>query len=148
MNRRMVGVITIICLSGLLAGCATGAARVLEVSAAKYRRTIRPENEVIFVRDRASKQRLPPTDLPDDEQRQEFYVRWTPATVRLVKFEYRQVGAPDKIAEKSFTPERGASTVFQVRGPEFVKNGVVTSWRVSLLNDSGEVLAQKQSALW
>ena len=131
----------------LLAGCATGP-RVLDVSARTYRMTIRKENEDVFVQDRASKLRLPPVPLPDNEQRQEFFVRWTPATVQTVKFEYRQVGLPEKISEQTYKPERRRRNVFTVPSAEFVKGGVVSAWRVSLWDEANQCIGEKKSALW
>ena len=49
-------------------------------------------------------------------QRQDYFVRWAPATVALVKFEYRQVRAPNKIVEQTYVPERSNSTVFEIEG--------------------------------
>lgn len=148
MNIHYLRLLVLLGAGALLAGCAATGPRVTEVSARTYRMTIRKENEAVFVRDTGSKLRIAPRPLPDNEQRQEFYVRWTPVTVQAVKFEYRQVGLPDKISEQTYKPEQRAWNVFIIPSAEFITNGVVSAWRVSLWDEANHCLAEKKSALW
>jgi len=42
--------------------------------------------------------------LSIEDQREEFYVRWAPRGISLVKFEYRQLAKPATIFEKTYAP--------------------------------------------
>ena len=141
----------VLLLASLLAifalGCASTNPRVLEVSSRTRLRNIDKADERLFVRDAASGFRSPSKDLPAEAQGEEFYVRWTPSTVGLVKFEYRQVEKPNLVLEKTYTPQGDQTTVFAVRGSEFHPGGPVSAWRVSLWNGD-QLLAEKLSALW
>jgi len=81
------------------------------------------------------------------EQGEEFYVVWAGAEVGLVKFEYRQVNAPNEVFSKSYVPTTRHFHVFTVAGEEFQKGGRVSAWRVSLWNQ-GQMLTELKSALW
>jgi hypothetical protein len=85
--------------------------------------------------------------LSIDEQREEFYVRWTPRSISLVKFEYRQIGKPNVIGEQTYVPHQDTANLFQVRGEEFRSGGSVSAWRVSLW-DGDQLVAEKKSFLW
>jgi hypothetical protein len=128
-------------------GCAPSRPRILEVSTETRIRNISPANENLFVPDRASRFRLEVSDLPPAEQRQQFYVRWTPATVPAVKFQYRQVNAPNRLGEITVAAAGRTATVFEIAGAEFLEGGPVSAWRVSLW-DGERLLAEKRSALW
>jgi hypothetical protein len=130
-------------------GCATTTPRVLEVTSRTRLRTVDPADEDYFVNDQASRIRYELRDLSSDEQREEFYVRWTPGptTVNLVKFEYRQIAKPDVIGEQTYVPNHDTSKVFKVHGEEFRSGGIVSAWRVSLW-DGDHLVAQKKSFLW
>ena len=129
----------------LLTACSTP--RVLEVSSRTRLQNIDPADQDLFLYDQASRIRYELRDLSIDEQREEFYVRWTPASVSLVKFEYRQIGKPNVVREQTCIPHRDASSVFTVHGEEFRSGGSVSAWRVSLW-DGDQLVAEKKSFLW
>jgi hypothetical protein len=132
-----------------LCACAATGPRILEVTGSVRTATIRPADEDLFVGDRATRFRFEPVALPAGEQRQEFLVRWARCqSLRLVRFEYRQVQHPNQTFEKQRSPERQCWTVFQIQGDEFITGGPVTAWRVSLWDEAGNLLAEKKSALW
>jgi len=132
----------------VMAGCATTSPRVLEVTRSKYVSNIRPEDERVFARDRASHFRTEIVSLPAEQQREMFFVRWNSAAVRSVKFEYRQVDKPDQIGQQRFAPARQSSHTFVIHGEEFLTGGAVSAWRVSLWSPTDELLAESKSALW
>ena len=129
-----------------LLGCST-TPRVLEVSSRKRLQDVDVVDHRLFLHDQASRLRYKPTDLSPDAQREEFYVRWTPVTVGLVKFEYRQVNKPNAVLEQTYTPHGDRATVFAVRGEDFHSGGPVSAWRVSLWQDD-QLLAERKSTLW
>jgi hypothetical protein len=86
-------------------------------------------------------------DYPTAEQREEFYVVWTGANISLVKFEYRQVNAPNELFAKSYVPTARRFNVFTIGGNEFKKGGKVSAWRVTLWQDN-KIIAEQKSALW
>lgn len=125
--RRCPGVVhasaLVVSFCALLAvGCST-TPRVVEVSSKTY-------------------------DRDTNRQRQDYFVRWVPATVGLVKFEYRQVGAPNKIVEQTVAPQRRNWTVFEIESEDFRSGGAISAWRVSLWSDPNTVVAEKRSAMW
>jgi hypothetical protein len=144
---RRVIVAWIVSLTLFAIGCSTTTPRVLEVSSRTRLRNIDPADEDLFSYDQASRIRFEPRDLSIDEQREEFYIRWRPGSVGLVKFEYRQIGKPTLIAEQTYAPHGDASTVFKVHGEEFRSGGSVSAWRVSLW-DGDQLVAEKKSFLW
>lgn len=81
------------------------------------------------------------------EHREDFYVVWTGANITLVKFEYRQVHAPNEIFAKSYVPTARRFHVFTVAGEEFQKAGRVTAWRTTLWQNQ-QIVAEKKSSLW
>jgi hypothetical protein len=101
----------------------------------------------LFEADRASRLRYKPRDLPANQQRQEFYVRWRGAGVDLVKFEYRQVNVPNTIKEQTFAPNGATAKVFEIRGEDFHTGGPLSAWRVSLWTGD-QLVAERKSALW
>jgi len=127
--------------------CSTTVPRVLEVTSRTRLHDVDLADENLFIYDRASRIQYEPQDLSFDAQREEFYVHWTPASVGLVKFEYRQVAKPDSVFEKTYEPHGDVSYVFQVRGEDFRAGGTVSAWRVSLWNGD-QLLAEKKSFLW
>ena len=151
--RRLV-VAWIVSLTFLAIGCST-TPRVLEVSSRTRLQNIDLADKDFFIEDQASRIRFEPHDLPIDQQREEFYVRWRPAptsrsgpkSISLVKFEYRQVAKPNVIREQTYVPRQDAVNVFQVQGEEFRSGGSVSAWRVSLW-DGDQLVAEKKSFLW
>jgi hypothetical protein len=131
----------------LLAACSTAAPRVLEVTSRTRLQDIDTADARLFVVDEASRIKYEPRDLSTDEQREEFYVRWAPTGVGLVKFEYRQVAKPGTIFEQTYTPHGDVWNIFEVRGEAFRSGGSVSAWRVSLWNGD-QLLAEKKSFLW
>jgi hypothetical protein len=131
----------------LLTACSTTAPRVLEVTSRTRLQDIDAADTRLFVEDEASRIKYEPQDLSIDNQREEFYVRWAPASIGLVKFEYRQIAKPGTIFEQTYTPHGDASKVFAVRGEAFRSGGSVSAWRVSLWNGD-QLLAEKKSFLW
>lgn len=68
----------------------------------------------------------------------------------VVRFEYLQSKTGDKIKVKEVTiddVERKNSTDIQVIGKEYLEDGNVIAWRVSLVRD-GNVVAEEESFLW
>jgi len=157
--RSRVGVAAL--LLALICGCSSTTPRVLEVSSRTRLQTVDKADADLFVIDRASLIKYTPQDLNAADQREEFFVRWTPGTtstpgptfrpgpvnVNLVKFQYRQVTKPDTIFEKTYDPRGEVAHLFQVRGEEFRSGGSVSAWRVSLWNGD-QLLAEKKSFLW
>lgn len=67
-----------------------------------------------------------------------------------VRFEYRQpaTGLQVKVKEQEISSlDRNNVTRFQVTGGDFVNNGPVSAWRVSLVRGK-QVLAEQKSYLW
>jgi hypothetical protein len=139
-----------LCLAsfGLIWGCSayTGP-RVLEVTNRTRLQDVDFVDRNYFIEDRASLIKYQPQDLSIEDQREEFYVRWTPRTVSLVRFEYRQVGKPVEVFEQTYVPHKDARNLFEVRGEQFRSGGVVSAWRVSLW-DGDKVVAEKKSVMW
>ena len=129
--------------------CSTTSPRVLEVTSRTRLQNVEFADREYFITDQASRIEYKPRALSIDEQREEFYVRWTPgpATVNLVKFEYRQIAKPDLIGEQTYVPNHDTSKVFKVHGEEFRSGGVVSAWRVSLW-DADHLVVEKKSFLW
>ncbi|MGO9245695.1 MAG: hypothetical protein ACLPT4_12310 [Verrucomicrobiia bacterium] len=100
-----------------------------------------------FIEDQASLIRYEPQDLSINDQREEFYVRWTPRTISLVKLEYRQVAKPGEVFEETYVPHGDARKLFEVRGEQFRSGGVVSAWRVTLW-DGDKIVAEEKSVLW
>jgi hypothetical protein len=141
----------------LTLACSTTTPRVLEVSSWTHLKDIDAVDEELFAYDQASRIQYQTHDLDINDQREEFYVRWSapptsgsgsgPASVDQVKFEYRQMGKPNTIFEQDFVPHGESSKVFAVRGEDFRSGGSVTAWRVSLW-DGDQLVAEKKSFLW
>ena len=131
----------------LLTACSTTGPRVLEVTNRTRLLDVDVADRQYFIEDRASLIRYQPQDLSTDDQGEEFYVRWTPRTVGLVKFEYRQVAKPVEVFEQTYVPHGDTRKVFEVRGEAFRSGGVVSAWRVSLWNGD-QVVAEQKSVLW
>lgn len=139
----------------LLTACSTTGPRVLEVTNRTRLQDVDFADRQYFIEDRASLIRYQPQDLSIDNQREEFYVRWTPGpisrsgskTISLVKFEYRQVARPGEVFEETYVPHGNARNLFVVRGEQFRSGGVVSAWRVSLWRGD-QVVAEEKSVLW
>ncbi|MGA2139965.1 MAG: hypothetical protein ABSH14_13995 [Verrucomicrobiia bacterium] len=145
-TSRRLAVAWIVSLTFLAIGCST-TPRVLEVTSRTRLQNIDLADKDYFIEDQASRIRYLPHDLSIDEQRQEFYVRWGPRSISLVKFEYRQIARPNVIGEQIYTPHQDTANVFTVRGEEFRSGGSVSAWRVSLW-DGDHLVAEKKSFLW
>jgi hypothetical protein len=145
-SRLLAVALFFVCLF-LLTACSTTGPRVLEVTSRTRLQDVDLADREYFIEDQASLIHYEPQDLGINDQREEFYVRWTPRTVSLVKFEYRQVGKPGKVFEEVFVPHGGARNLFEVRGEQFRSGGVVSAWRVSLW-DGDKVVAEEKSVLW
>ena len=85
--------------------------------------------------------------LPSNTQGEEFDVRWHGAKIEVVKFEYRQVKAPDKIFHQEYFPKTDRSHTFSVLGEAYRQGGAISGWRVSLWRGT-ELLAEKKSSIW
>jgi hypothetical protein len=140
----------------LLSSCSTySGPRVLEVTNRTRLQDVDIADREYFIEDRASLIRYEPQDLSADDQREEFYVRWTSGriprsglqTIGLVKFEYRQVGKPSEVSEETYAPHGDERHLFQVRGEQFRSGGVISAWRVSLW-DGDKIVAEEKSVLW
>src|ERR1017187_7254666 len=132
----------------LTTACSTTTPRVLEVSSRTRLQDVGPaEEKAFFGYDDASRFKYEPQDLSAEAQREEFLVRWTPRTISLVKFEYRQVAKPATIFAKTYEPHGDAAKLFEVRGEEFRSGGTVSAWRVTLWNGD-QIVAEKKSVLW
>jgi len=141
---------------GLLWACSayTGP-RVLEVTSRTRLQDVEFADRQYFIDDSASLIRYEPQDLSIADQREEFYVRWTPGrvsrsgpqTISLVKLEYRQIGKPGEMFEQTYVPHGDARNLFQVRGEQFRSGGVVSAWRVTLWN-ADRMVAEEKSVLW
>jgi len=137
--------LSVACL--LAIACSTTSPRVLEVTSRTRLQDVDPADNYLFVYDQASRIKYEPQDLSIEKQREEFYVRWTPRSVSLVKFEYRQLAKTDAVFEKTYAPHGDTAKVFQVRGEEFRSGGSVSAWRVSLWNGD-QLVAERKSFLW
>ena len=87
-------------------------ARVLEVTNRTRLQDVDFADRQYFIEDQASLIRYEPQDLSINDQREEFYVRWTPRTISLVKFEYRQVAKPGEVFEETYGSARRCSKAF------------------------------------
>jgi hypothetical protein len=135
-------------LSLLTVACSTTKPHVLEVSSITHLQDVDTEDSRrFFGYDEASRFTYQSQDLTIEQQREEFYVRWTPASITQVKFEYRQVTKPAMIFEKTYAPHGDTAHLFQVRGEEFRSGGSVSAWRVTLWNGN-QLVATKKSVLW
>jgi hypothetical protein len=136
------------CIGALLfSACAAPPARVADVWSVTRTETIPEADRDLFGMDRASHLRVESTPLPLSQQRQEFYVAWSGAGVRLVRFEYRQANAPDTVSVQTAPAAGRRSTVFTVAGDDYHNGGPVSAWRVTLW-DADRLLAEKKSMLW
>lgn len=135
------------CLTASQQGNAAGPPRIIEVAGTVRTMTIGLADEPIFVPDRASHFRFPPRDLPKNQRRVEYLLRWTPSSIDQVRFEYRQINVPNRISEQTASKPAPGWTVFTIAGDEFTTGGAVSAWRVSLWKD-GRVIAEKKSVLW
>ncbi len=121
--------------------------RVLEVTNCTRLQDVDFADRQYFIEDQASLIRYEPQDLSINDQREEFYVRWTPRTISLVKLEYRQVAKPGEVFEETYVPHGDARKLFEVRGEQFRSGGVVSAWRVTLW-DGDKIVAEEKSVLW
>lgn len=93
----------------------------------------------------------------DAAERRELYgnyftIFWKTETRNpvTVRFEYRQGSTGLQIHTKEVevvSPKRQNTTKFEVRGDDYHKNGKVTQWRASII-ENGVVVAEYKSYLW
>ncbi|GEM_PF-3099712 len=78
-----------------------------------------------------------------------FLVMWSASAQEklVIRFEYRQERADGVKMKEKVNPKLHGRTFFEVAGDEFKKDGIVTAWRVTIL-DGENVLANKQSFMW
>lgn len=82
-----------------------------------------------------------------------IYVQWRakqPARDLKVRFDYRQKVTKDKVhtLEVKYPEAKGwQRSVFKVVGEAYKKQGLVTCWRVQLLQ-AGQVVGEKRSFIW
>ena len=136
-----------ICLLAGLCACQTSTPRIGSVLESQRLQAVRAGDEALFLSDHATQLRTAGKTLPPDKQGVEFYVSWSGPGIELVRFEYRQVGRPDKIASQQFVTERTRSHIFSVVGEEHRQGGAISGWRVSLWRGE-QLLAEKKSSLW
>jgi hypothetical protein len=129
-----------------MTGCAMRPA-IVEVSATTRRNMVEAIDEKVFLQDRASRLDAANVVLSPDEQRQQFFISWRPRSIDEVRFEYRQVNVPEKIAVQSFKPVGEASHVFAIRGDDFLSGGAVSAWHVGLWQNQ-QLVGERASALW
>ena len=127
--------------------CAPRATRVADVWVTTRTDVIGAADRDMFATERASRLRAERSQLPSNEQRQEFLVSWRGTEAQFVKFEYRQVNVPDKVLVQTSPAGVHHSHLFAVRGDDFHNGGPVSAWRVSLWN-AERLLAEKKSLLW
>ena len=133
---------------GVLAGCQTRGPGVDGVWSKTRIMTVPAGEEDLFLRDRASGLTTEGLFLPADKQGEEFFVRWHGAKIDRVKFEYRQLKAPDQVGRQEYLPQaRQHSHVFLVGGVAYQKGGTVSGWHVSLWTGD-QLVAETKSALW
>jgi hypothetical protein len=142
----IVVVLSSLLLPLFLTGCASSHYRVGDVWLEQRTHLVGAADENWFLRDRASRLTTAKQPLPDSQSGQRIVVSWTGANVTMVKFEYRQVTAPEKIQTKTVAPTRRRLVRFDIVGTDH-SGGPVSAWRVSLWHDDQEV-AYKTSALW
>ena len=135
------------CLLVVLCACQTATPKVGAVWMSNRLQVVDTGDEKLFLSDQATQIGTSRKLLPPEKQGEEFYVSWSGRGIELVKFEYRQVGRPDKIMAQKFVPAKAQSHVFAVLGEEHRQGGAVSSWRVSLWHGD-KLLAEKKSSLW
>lgn len=119
MRTRVLGLLCLLATTG----CATNRPRVVEVSAKRYDHNAARPGEA-------------------------YFVSWSPSTISMVKFEYRQVRTPNKIIEQRCTDAVRPCATFEIRGAPFASGGPVSAWRVSLWTDDNTCVAEQKSTLW
>ena len=136
-----------LCLLAGLCACQTSTPRVGAVWVRQRSLAIETADKHLFITDRASLVQTDDRKLPAEKCGEEFYVSWSGSGIELVKFEYRQVDRPDKVAAQQFTVGKATSHVFAVIGKEHLQGGAVSGWCVSLWHGD-QLLAEKKSSLW
>jgi hypothetical protein len=143
---RLIALLAALAAAGLC-GCGTAPARVTDVDATEYEENIGRADKNMFLTDQASRIMFQAEPLPVADQREEVFVRWMGAGVDSVKFEYRQVNVPDTIRQQTYVPSGRESTIFAVRGEDYVNGGPIFAWRVTLWQ-AGRLVAEQKSMLW
>lgn len=82
-----------------------------------------------------------------------FVINWqndgTPADF-IVRLDYRQANTRERVmtkTEKYHNFDGYGKTVIQVVGDDYLRGGVVNSWRISIVRD-GKIVAQEKSFIW
>ena len=130
-----------------VAGCRTAGPGVDAVWSKTRILTVPAGEQDAFLTDRASGLRTEGKFLPPDQQGEEFFVKWHGDQIDRVKFEYRQINAPDKIGSQLYRPQHERSHVFVVAGEVYRRGGTVSGWRASLWHGDQQ-LAELKSSLW
>ena len=88
-----------------------------------------------------------------DRQGNIFVINWqndgAPADF-MVRLDYRQANTRERVMTKTetYTKFDGyEKTVIKVVGDEYLRGGVVNSWRISIVRD-GKIVAQEKSFIW
>jgi len=130
-----------------VAGCRTAGPGVDTVWSKTRILTVPAGEQDAFLTDRASGLRTEGKFLPPDQQGEEFFVQWHGDQIDSVKFEYRQINAPDKIGSQLYRPQHECAHVFVVAGEVYRHGGTVSGWRASLWHGDQQV-AELKSSLW
>ena len=131
----------------VIAGCRTAGPGVDSVWSKTRIMTVAAGDQDAFLTDRASRLRTDGKFLPADQQGEEFLVQWHGDQVDSVKFEYRQINAPDKIGSQQYRPQHERAHLFLVAGEVYRHGGTVSGWRASLWHGD-QRLAELKSSLW
>ena len=143
--KRMLLLLTAIVA---LTGCqSTGPAMVDAVWSKPRLMTVPAGEQDAFLADRASGLRTEGKFLLPAQQGEEFFVKWHGQQIDVVKFEYRQLNAPDQIGTQQYRPQAQYSHVFTVTGEAYRRGGKVSGWRASLWRGD-QLLAEMKSSLW
>jgi hypothetical protein len=145
-SRSLILITAVAALLG--AGCASPSPRVTEVSARYLRSNKNPAADVVYQRGESKMNGGMVGQSARNAAGEEFLIRWTSPLVRSIKFDYRQVNRPDKELQASAVATNSNWHVFTIAGDDFKEGGPVSAWRVSLLDETGECLATKQSVMW
>ncbi len=149
MNMNRWRILTGACVALAASACASSSTpRVVEVSTRYLHRDEGGGAPVQYVRGQTSITHGMVGPEARRAHHQEYFVRWRPATVHKVTFEYRQVNDPGVVHEKSLDADGRVWTVLAIDPDAFKTGGPVSAWRVRLWDATGQVLSEKHSAVW
>lgn len=140
--------------AGLAAGSNFEIGKVTEyVNDPDYTRTANTEDDSLRFEKKYHEYGAVTSEQRKAKQGHYFYVKWLarqPAKDMKVRFEYRQQSTKAKVyaLELDYPDGKGwKRSVFSVVGDAYEKQGLVTCWRV-LLMQAGQVVAEKRSFIW